>query len=541
MCAPDMPAAPDPQKQGAAQTSGNVTTAAANAALQNINEYTPQGNVIRKQTGTQQIWDENQGKTISVPTYSTYQSYSPQEQAIYNSGSANRLGANALAGTMIDQVGNVISKPIDYSNLPKAGSTANINLPKYTEFGAGPKLQTSIGNSGPITQNIANAGDIQGKINNNTRAATTFGQTGSKIQYDVPGANDFSKDRDKYQAALMARMNPQLAQSRKTLEQQLVNQGLQPGSEAYNRAADQASRQANDARFGAILNAGTEQQRMFDMALGAGNFHNAANAQDFGQQYQRGLFGQAGQAQNFGQDLSRGTFANDAQAQRFGQNAASAAFSNDATRQRYDELMGRAGLFNSNTQQMADNAYRQTAGNNTLQDQGFNAQSSLFGLQNTERGNALEELYQARSQPINEITALMSGGQVQQPNYAGANMPSLPNIDWAGLYQNNFDNKMTGYNAASANSNSLIGGAGSLFSSIIAASDIRLKENIVPVGIAHGHTVYEFDYRDPADGVGRHVGVMAQEVMQTRPDAVLRRADGMLMVDYGKLFMEGQT
>jgi hypothetical protein len=30
--------------------------------------------------------------------------------------------------------------------------------------------------------------------------------------------------------------------------------------------------------------------------------------------------------------------------------------------------------------------------------------------------------------------------------------------------------------------------------------------------------------------------VLAQEVLQTRPDAVLRRADGMLMVDYSKLF-----
>jgi hypothetical protein len=29
---------------------------------------------------------------------------------------------------------------------------------------------------------------------------------------------------------------------------------------------------------------------------------------------------------------------------------------------------------------------------------------------------------------------------------------------------------------------------------------------------------------------------MAQEVMQTRPDAVLRRPDGMLMVNYSILF-----
>jgi hypothetical protein len=454
MCAPDVPTPPSPQQQGAAQTAGNVSTATANAALGNINEYTPQGSVIRKQTGTQSIWDENLGKTISVPTYSAYQTYSPQEQAIYNSGSANRLGVNALAGTMIDQVGNTVSKGIDYSKMPAGGNAADINLPKYTQFGAGPNLQT------------------------------TFGSAGN-IQRSVPGADDFSKDRQKYEDALMGRMNPQLEQDRNTLEQQLLNQGLQPGSEAYNRAADQTGRARNDARYGAILNAGTEQQRMFDMGLAGG------------------------------------TFANQAQ------------------QQAYNQLQGRAAFSNQGTQQMADNAFRRTGANNQLQDQTFNAQSSLFGLQNTDRQNAIKEAYDQYTLPINTIGALMSGGQVSSPQYAGANMPQLPNVDWAGLYQNQFANEMAGYNAQNSTTNSLIGGAGSLFSSIIPKiwpSDVRLKENIVPLGEADGHNIYLFDYRDPADGVGRQVGVMAQEVLETRPDAVLRRADGMLMVDYSKLF-----
>jgi len=397
MCAPSMPAAPDPKQQATAQTNSNISTATANAALGNINEYTPQGSVVRKQTGTQQIWDENLGKTISVPTYSAYQTYSPQEQAIYNSGSANRLGVNALAGTMIDQVGNTVSKGIDYSKMPKDGDASKITAPQYERF----------------------------------------------------GVEDYSADRQKYEDALMARMNPQLQQDQNTLEQQLLNQGLQPGSEAYNRAVDQASRQRTDARYGAILNAGTEQQRMNDMA------------------------------------------------------------------------------------------YRTTAGNNQLQDQGFNAQLSLFGAQNTDRQNALKEAYDKYSLPINTIGALMSGGQVSQPQYAGANMPQLPNIDYAGLYQKQFSNQMDVYGAQAAQSNALIGGAGSLFKSVLPyamASDIRLKQNIVPIGEADGHRLYAFDYRDAADGVGRQVGVMAQEVMQTRPDAVLQRADGMLMVDYSKLF-----
>jgi hypothetical protein len=95
---------------------------------------------------------------------------------------------------------------------------------------------------------------------------------------------------------------------------------------------------------------------------------------------------------------------------------------------------------------------------------------------------------------------------------------------------------MGGYEQEMAGYNNMIGGAGSLFTSILGACDIRLKTNIVPAGVVDGHNIYEFDYIDPADGVGRNVGVMAQEVMQTRPDAVLRRPDGMLMVNYSILF-----
>jgi hypothetical protein len=115
-------------------------------------------------------------------------------------------------------------------------------------------------------------------------------------------------------------------------------------------------------------------------------------------------------------------------------------------------------------------------------------------------------------------------------------MPQLPTVDYAGLMQQQFDNGMGIYEQEMGAYNNLVGGAGSLFSSIIGKSDIRAKTNIVPVGVVDGHNIYEFDYIDPKDGVGRNVGVMAQEVMQTRPDAVLRRADGMLMVNYSILF-----
>lgn len=62
-------------------------------------------------------------------------------------------------------------------------------------------------------------------------------------------------------------------------------------------------------------------------------------------------------------------------------------------------------------------------------------------------------------------------------------------------------------------------------------SDIRLKENIKEVGVENGHKIYEFNYmNDPK----RYVGVIAQEVEKTHPDAI-REFGGYKAVDYDKI------
>ena len=66
-----------------------------------------------------------------------------------------------------------------------------------------------------------------------------------------------------------------------------------------------------------------------------------------------------------------------------------------------------------------------------------------------------------------------------------------------------------------------------------AFSDVRLKENIELVGSKNGHNIYEFNYKNQD---ARWRGVIGQEVMATRPDAVGMR-EGMLVVDYDALGM----
>ena len=70
-------------------------------------------------------------------------------------------------------------------------------------------------------------------------------------------------------------------------------------------------------------------------------------------------------------------------------------------------------------------------------------------------------------------------------------------------------------------------------------SDVRLKENIVKKGQTDsGINLYTWDWTDEAKGlVGDQpgYGVIAQELLSIRPDAVLLGDDGYLRVDYSKV------
>lgn len=84
----------------------------------------------------------------------------------------------------------------------------------------------------------------------------------------------------------------------------------------------------------------------------------------------------------------------------------------------------------------------------------------------------------------------------------------------------------------------LAGGIGSALGGMAMLSDERLKENIEKVGARRGHTLYEFNYI--GDSL-RYRGVMAQEVMKTRPEAVMETKDGYFLVDYAQLGFEMET
>jgi hypothetical protein len=234
------------------------------------------------------------------------------------------------------------------------------------------------------------------------------------------------------QEAIMQRLEPSLARQRTSTETQLINQGLRPGTEAYDNAINLLGQQETDARTQAVLQG-------INLDIGANQ-------------------------QGYGQALESGKFGNTAQ------------------------------------QQM------------------------------------LAQAIQGRQMPLNEITALMSGSQIQNPQfgaYSGSTVQPAPifaGTQAQGAFdQNNYNQQVSQANAATAGLYSLGGAA--LGAPKGTFSDRRLKSNIVrlgthPIGIG----IYEYDIFG-----GRQIGVMAQELLEVMPDAVHQHSSGYLMVDYGRL------
>lgn len=154
------------------------------------------------------------------------------------------------------------------------------------------------------------------------------------------------------------------------------------------------------------------------------------------------------------------------------------------------------------------------------------------------RGQAVQETLTARNQPINEIMALLNGGQVLQPNFINTPGTSLAAPNYQGAVNDKYAADMAAHNARmqqiqqqNANRGSMFGALGQLGGTLGSAfimSDKRTKTNIRKVGkLDNGLPVYTYRYKGT---VNPQMGVMAQDVEKKNPDAVHKR-DGVRFVD----------
>ena len=343
-------------------------------------------------------------------------------------------------------------------------------------------------------------------------------------------------------------------------------QALQAGQYG-NQAVAQNFNQAQAAQ--AAQNAA--QQQGYAQQFGLAGLQNQAVGQNFGQGVTAQQLQNAGIGQNFAQGQAANAAGNQAVGQNFGQGLAAQQAQNAASQQLYNQYMGVQGLQNqavNQNQQAALAQYQaqlggqqQGFGQNVTQQQLFNqaisqnqqaalqqqqaalaAQNQQYNqlLQGAQFGNiaqqqSLAQQLALRNQPLNEIAGLMSGSQIQMPQfqgYQGSNVAPAPIFAGA---QAAGQGAMDRYGIQSANVNAqnagLYGLAGTAATGAMMFSDPRLKSNVIRIGThPSGVGVYEYDIFG-----NRERGVMADEVEAVMPEAVALHPSGYKMVNYGMI------
>jgi hypothetical protein len=176
---------------------------------------------------------------------------------------------------------------------------------------------------------------------------------------------------------------------------------------------------------------------------------------------------------------------------------------------------------------------------NTSQNQAFNQDAANVQMANSARQQQIEQSAYLRNLPLNDIAALLGTGPgVASPDFNPVSQVGVAAPDYAGMVQNQFNAQQSQYNAQqqarSSALGSIFGAAGSLGSAAIFMSDRRMKKEIKRIGtLANGLATYAFKY---IGDTAQQFGVMAQEVLAVRPDAVIMGDDGYMRVDYGKVY-----
>lgn len=187
-------------------------------------------------------------------------------------------------------------------------------------------------------------------------------------------------------------------------------------------------------------------------------------------------------------------------------------------------------------QQGNENVLRNASRTGSLNSGGTNVDLQTFGqgLADKTYGD-----YVNRLMPFLNYSTANAGGQAGIRTGLGQglnqNFNTLANLDW----RYNTDVGNTNANAALAENqasgnmwNAISGGAQLAAQALpFVLSDARAKDDIEPVGALYDGTgVYRYRYKGDATP---HIGVMAQEVEQRNPDAVVD-VGGLKMVDYAR-------
>lgn len=148
----------------------------------------------------------------------------------------------------------------------------------------------------------------------------------------------------------------------------------------------------------------------------------------------------------------------------------------------------------------------------------------------TGRGQAFSEAMATRNQPINELTALLSGSQISNPAQMSGATPqaNVGGVDYTGLVKDKYNAEMNAYQSSMGGIFGLLGTGAK-----IAASDMRLKTDISRVRtLGNGLPVYSYRYLTDSPLAPLREGLIAQDVAKVNPGAIVPMGNGYMAVDY---------
>lgn len=496
------PPPPDYAAAATAQGAANVEAAQTTAALNRPTQIDSNGS---------QEWSLKPGADPKNPQPGDWivnTKLNATQQALKDQ--QDRLSGQyaGMAEGVLGTIGKTMSEKFDTSGLPQAQQLNNSNL---QEFGKAPTVPTAqqslyarLGQAAPdVPQDRASL------------SAEGLGAYGS-----VDKSTEASRQRvtDALYGRQMALLNPQIQQQSSDLTSRLAAQGITEGSDAFNRASDNQARQQAEAtaaaRNDAILAGGAEDSRITGDNLNVAGFQNATRQQQLGERATIAGFNNNNLDTTYEQGLSQAGFNNGVTNNFWNQTMAGRQFDNEAANTKFNQGLSAAGY------------------NNGVRSQQFGENQAMTQANNTLHSNAVAEALMQRQLGMNEANALRTGAQVGIPNFqaygGGGQVAAAPVYQATG---DRFDAQMAANNANNANSANTFGSIAKV-GTMAMMSDRRMKRDIVKIGeLPSGLSVYSYNYvwGQP------HVGVMADEVKELFPDAVVRYADGYDRVDYSKV------
>ena len=465
-------------------------------------------------------------------------------EAINNSAYALRTGQGALNTPFEDPASGIRTEGVNNAAYALRAGQGALNTP-FEDPASGIRTE-GVNNAAyalragqdalatpfvdPTVAQRGTAGDIA------TGAANAiYGAAGQPINTDYNAIRQQSID------AANSRLNPQFAQDEEAMRSRLLASGIGQGSAAWDNEYRNFNNARNDARMQSILNAEnlTGQAIQQTGALRGIPLNELAQAQAAG----TNLAGVTGALQGQALNQYQVPWQNAAQLGALAQNTlgVSGAAQGQALNQYqvpWQNAANLAGLaqgtagVSGTTQDQAAQQYMlpiSAAGNVA------NIATGAGNLANQGFAQAI----QTRNQPLNETSALLTGGMLQNPQLMNAPQVNVAPTDVIGSTMGAYNAQMQAYNAQQQQRAASLGGmyglaGNAIMGGALLRSDRRLKTDINRVGeTEEGTPIYTYRYRgDPSQAT--HMGVMAQELKRTRPDAV-HKLGGFYAVDYSKV------